>query len=139
MQPEGHHPAELDIGRPTAPVDDPRGAECMGDLDRIDGPGRRMPGSARLVEGTCTTGNDIGDDPQAVANPSVWVHKQFYTRRREWFEVRAGITFVMWRAPAGRAATHKRAQGEGDHAVGWSDPGNAPLWRDNICSPVAAG
>ena len=39
MQPAGHHIAELNIGRLIAPTDDPRVAEFMANLDRINGLG----------------------------------------------------------------------------------------------------
>lgn len=44
MQPAGHQLAELNVGRLLAPTDDPRVAEFMGALDRINGLGKRLPG-----------------------------------------------------------------------------------------------
>jgi len=38
------HLAELNIARLLAPTDDPRVAEFMANLDRINGMGKRMPG-----------------------------------------------------------------------------------------------
>lgn len=38
------HLAQLNIGRLIAPTDDPRVAEFMGALDRVNGLGKRMPG-----------------------------------------------------------------------------------------------
>ena len=38
------HLAEMNLGRLLAPTDDPRVAEFMGALDRVNGLGRRMPG-----------------------------------------------------------------------------------------------
>ena len=40
----GYHLAELNIGRLAAPVGDPRVAEFIDNIDRINGLGKRMPG-----------------------------------------------------------------------------------------------
>ncbi len=95
----GHHLAELNIGRLLAPTDDPRVADFMANLDRVNGLGKRMPGFVWMAEGSGEpgTGNTeakIGGDPQFVSNLTVWesvetleafvwktVHKQFYDRR----------------------------------------------------------
>ena len=107
MQPKNHHLAELNVGRLIAPTDDPRVADFMNALDQVNGLGKRMPGFVWMMEGsgepgTGNTENNIGDDPQFVANLTVWqdvktlenfvwntVHRQFYERRQEWFEVLA--------------------------------------------------
>ena len=71
------HLAELNIGRLNAPVDDPRVHDFMANLDRVNGMGKRMPGFVWMMEGsgepgTGNTENSIGDDPQFVANLTVW-------------------------------------------------------------------
>ena len=71
------HLAELNIGRLVAPTDDPRVAEFMQNLDRINGLGKRMPGFVWMMEGSGEpgTGNTeakIGGDPQYVSNLTVW-------------------------------------------------------------------
>ena len=76
-QPEGTHLAELNVGRLLAPTDDPRVAEFMANLDRVNGLGKRVPGFVWMMEGsgepgTGNTENAIGDDPQYVANLTVW-------------------------------------------------------------------
>jgi hypothetical protein len=99
------HLAELNIGRLIAPTDDPRVAEFMNNIDRVNGLAKRMPGFVWMMEGsgapgTGNTENAIGGDPQFVTNLSVWedaaspeqyvwgtIHKQFFERRHEWFEV----------------------------------------------------
>lgn len=165
MQQAGYHLAELNVGRLLAPTDDPRVAEFMDNLDRINGLGKRMPGFVWMMEGsgepgTGNTENAIGDDPQMVANLTVWedvpslekfvwgtVHKQFYQKRQDWFEVLGDKHFVMWWAPAGTQPTlaealerldHLRTHGPSDHAFGWADLDQATLWRSEICAPIAA-
>jgi hypothetical protein len=160
-----HHLAELNVGRLLAPVDDPRVADFMANLDRINGLGKRMPGFVWMMEGsgepgTGNTENAIGNDPQFVANLTVWedapsletfvwgtVHKQFYERRAEWFSVLGEMHFVMWWVPAGHRPTldealgrleHIKQNGPSDHAFGWAELKNANMWQQNGCRPVAA-
>lgn len=138
--------AEVNIGRLLAPTDDPRVAEFMANLDRVNGLGKRMPGFVWMSEGsgepgTGNTENNIGDDPQFVLNLTVWedlpslerfvwgtIHKQFFERRREWFEVLGEMHFAMWWVEDGHQPTqdealaklaHLQAQGDGPDAFGW--------------------
>ncbi|MEL7487663.1 MAG: DUF3291 domain-containing protein, partial [Pseudomonadota bacterium] len=71
------HLAELNIGRLLAPTDDPRVRDFMEALDLVNGLGKRMPGFVWMMEGSGEPGagnteNHIGDDPQMVANLTVW-------------------------------------------------------------------
>jgi hypothetical protein len=161
----GMHLAELNIGRLLAPTDDPRVAEFMGALDRINGLGKRMPGFVWMMEGSGApnTGNTeakISADPQLVTNLTVWedvaslenfvwntVHRAFYERRAEWFEVYGDMHFVMWWVPAGHQPTldealarlkHLQSQGNSDHAFGWSHLKEAQLWKAHTCNRMAA-
>jgi Domain of unknown function (DUF3291) len=165
MQPDGYHLAELNVGRLLAPTDDPRVAEFMANLDRVNGLGKRMPGFVWMMEGsgepgTGNTENSIGDDPQFVANLTVWkdapslekfvwgtIHKQFYERRLEWFEVLGAMHFVMWWVPEGHEPTldeamerleHLRTHGATEHAFDWSTLTDANMWQTHGCSHVAA-
>ena len=146
MKMPGHHLAELNIGRLIAPTDDPRVAEFMQNLDRINGMGKRMPGFVWMMEGsgepgTGNTENSIGDDPQAVANLTVWedaesltnfvyntLHSKFLDRKAEWFEAMGERHFVMWYIPAGHVPTLEEAlarlddlreNGPSERAFGW--------------------
>ncbi|MEX0347842.1 MAG: DUF3291 domain-containing protein [Paracoccaceae bacterium] len=165
MQPDGYHLAELNIGRLLAPTDDPRVAEFMANLDRINGLGKRMPGFVWMMEGsgepgTGNTENAIGRDPQLVSNLTVWeevaslerfvwgtIHKQFYERRAEWFELLGKMHFVMWWVPAGHEPTldealarldHLNAHGASEHAFDWTYLTEANMWQSHGCAPVAA-
>ena len=162
-QPLNHHLAELNIGRLLAPTDDPRVAEFMANLDRINGLGKRMPGFVWMMEGsgapgTGNTENTIGDDPQFVANLTVWesvetlgtfvwdtVHRQFYERRQEWFEVFGAQHFVMWWVPEGHRPSLEegldrlallKADGSTDKAFGWDHVGGD--WAARRCSVAAS-
>jgi hypothetical protein len=161
----GHHLAELNVGRLVAATDDPRVAEFMAALDRINGMGKRMPGFIWMMEGSGApgTGNTeakIAGDAQYVSNLTVWesvetleafvwntVHRQFYARRAEWFEVLGAMHFVMWWVPEGHRPTldeglarldHLRAHGNTDEAFGWDWLAEARLWKERACAPRAA-
>jgi hypothetical protein len=162
---DGHHLAELNIGRLLAPTDDPRVAEFMAALDRINGLGKRMPGFVWMMEGSGApgTGNTeakIGGDPQFVSNLTVWrsvetleafvwntVHRQFYERRAEWFEILGQMHFVLWWVPRGHRPTLDEAlerlrlrqdRGDSDKAFGWDWLKQAHLFRTRACSATAA-
>ncbi len=165
MHKADHHLAELNIGRLLAPTDDPRVAEFMGALDRVNGLGKRMPGFVWMMEGSGEPGQGntalkLAGDPQLVSNLTVWesvatlenfvwntVHRQFYERRAEWFEVLGDMHFVMWWVPQGHQPTldeamarlaQKRAHGDSDAAFGWSYLTEATAWKTHGCASVAA-
>jgi hypothetical protein len=159
------HLAELNVGRLVAPPEDPRVAEFMEALDRVNGLGKRMPGFVWMMEGsgepnTGNTDTKIGGDPRFVSNLTVWesvetlenfvwntVHKRFYDRRREWFEVLGEMHFAMWWVAPGHRPTldealgrleHLRANGDSDHAFGWAHLKDARMWRARNCGVHAA-
>ena len=156
--------AELNIGRLTAPEDDPRVHDFMANLDRVNGMGKRMPGFVWMMEGsgesgTGNTENSIGDDPQFVANLTVWkdadslrnfvwntVHKQFYERRAEWFKLMGEQHFVMWHVAEGHEPTleealerleHRKTNGDSDAAFGWDTLEGAADWQAKQCEVAA--
>lgn len=164
-QPLGYQLAELNVGRLLAPTDDPRVAEFMGALDRVNGLGKRMPGFVWMMEGsgqpgTGNTDAKIDGDAQFVSNLTVWenveglenfvfntVHKTFYARRAEWFEVLGRMHFVMWWVPAGHKPTLEealerlallQANGDTDQAFGWSYLKEAVAWKTHACAQIAA-
>ena len=165
MQPKGTHLAELNVGRLIAETDDPRVAEFMNALDSINGLGKRMPGFVWMMEGsgepnTGNTETKIDGDPRFVANLTVWenvetlenfvfntLHRRFYERRREWFEVLGEMHFVMWWVPAGHKPSleealqrldHLKTHGDSEHAFSWSYLKDAKLWRSRACVVEAA-
>ena len=161
----GYHLAELNVGRLLAPTDDPRVAEFMGALDRVNGLGKRMPGFVWMMEGSGEpgTGNTeakIDGDAQFVSNLTIWesaetlenfvfgtVHRLFYERRAEWFEVLGKMHFVMWWVPVGHKPSleealarlaHLQANGDTDRAFGWSYLKEAQGMQIRTCAPMAA-
>ena len=137
------HLAQLNVGRLVAETDDPRVAEFMAALDRVNGIGKRMPGFVWMMEGsgepgTGNTETKIDGDPRYVANLTVWesaealeafvwntVHRKFYERRREWFERAQESHMALWWVQAGHTPTieeaidrirHLRDHGPSDYA-----------------------
>jgi hypothetical protein len=158
------HLAQLNVGRLVAETDDPRVAEFMAALDRVNGIGKRMPGFVWMMEGeepgAGNTGTKIDGDPRYLSNLTVWesvealeafvwntVHRQFYERRAEWFDALGERHLVMWWVPEGHRPTlgealerlaHLRAHGDTDRAFGWAHLEAARLWRAKACSSMAA-
>jgi hypothetical protein len=157
------HLAQINVGRLVADTDAPRVGDFMRALDMVNGLGKRMPGFVWIMEGAEGQGNTetkIGGDPRFVANLTVWesvealerfvwgtVHRQFYERRAEWFEVLGKQHFVMWWVPEGHRPSldealerlaHWEAHGDSDQAFGWRHLPQARLWREKACSGHAA-
>lgn len=144
IQPDGHHLAELNVGRLRADVGDPLVAEFIDNIERINGLGKRMPGFVWMLEGSGgpgATDHAIAGDPRYVPNLTVWenvaslrkfvwdtVHARFFEKRQDWFEALEAQHFVMWWVPVGHQPTLAealerlelhRAQGDTDQAFGW--------------------
>ncbi len=156
LQPAGHNIAELNIGRLLAPVGDPRVAGFIDAIDRVNGLGKRMDGFVWMMEGSgeVNAGNTeacVDGDPQMITNLTVWrdvaaleafvwntVHRQFWERRQDWFEILGAQHFVMWWVPQGHQPTldealerleMRRTQGDSAQAFGWASLPQATLWR----------
>ena len=137
----------------------------MENLDRINGLGKRMPGFVWMMEGsgepgTGNTDAKIGGDPQFVSNLTVWedvpslerfvwgtVHKQFYDRRAEWFEVLGEMHFVMWWVEVGHRPTldeglarlaRLQADGASEAAFDWAYLEQAVMWKTHGCRRALA-
>lgn len=137
------HLAQLNIARLKFPIDDPRVADFVDNLDRVNAAAERSEGFVwRLVDETGDAAVAGGfDDPMMVVNMSVWadagrlehfvwntVHKRFYMKKGNWFEPMSRPHFVMWWVPAGHCPTpsealarleHLTQNGPSDHAFGW--------------------
>lgn len=159
------HLAELNIGRLIAPPEDPRVAEFMDAIDHVNGIGKRMPGFVRMMEGSGEPGagnaeNFRDGDPRNVANLTVWedvaslerfvwgtVHRRFYERRTDWFEILGEMHFVMWWVPAGHRPTLdegltrlslRQNKGDTEDAFGWEWLRDARLYKNGQCGNASA-
>ena len=153
------HLAELNIARLRFPLDDPRVADFADNLDRVNGLAETMPGFVwRMGQDDTEPGTDVGTfgDPMTISNFSVWetpealerfvwqtVHKRFYNRKAEWFEVIENQYFAMWWVEPGHVPTqaeaeerlaHLRAHGPSDFAFGWESLPQVQLWKEARCA-----
>jgi len=154
-----HHVAQLNIGRFRYETDDPRMADFMNNLERINALAERSPGFVwRYTDatGNATDTRPYDGDPRMAINLSVWesvealekfvwqtVHTRVYARKHEWFEKLDGAYFVLWHVPAGHRPSvqeaierleHLKAHGPSEHAFGWQDVASAKLWRSARCA-----
>ena len=153
------HIAQLNIGRVRYALDDPRMADFMNNLARINALAERSPGFVwRYTDasGNATDTRPYADDPRMAINMSVWesvealekfvwqtVHTRFYSRKHEWFEKLDGAYFVLWHVPPGHRPSvaeaigrleHLTAHGPSDYAFGWQDAASAKLWKSARCA-----
>ena len=109
------HVAQINIGTMVALTDDPRVAEFMNALERVNAIADAAPGFVwRLqTESGNATEIQIFPDPLTLVNMSVWEsvdalkayvyrseHIEFFRRRAEWFEPDAKRV-ALWHVPAG--------------------------------------
>jgi hypothetical protein len=151
------HIAQLNVGRFRYPTDDPRMAEFMGNLDRINALAERSEGFVWRLKDDTNNATAIrpASDPTMAVNLSVWrnvealerfvwatVHKQFYARKAEWFERPSKPHFVMWPVSEGHIPTLDEAmarlerltsRGDSDFAFGWSHLPHIKLWMSRKC------
>jgi hypothetical protein len=152
-----NHIAQLNVGRFRYPTDDPRMAEFMGNLDRINALAERSEGFVWRLKDNTNNATAIrpASAPTMAVNLSVWrnvealerfvwatVHKQFYARKTEWFEWSSKPHFVMWPVGEGHIPTldeamarleHLTAHGDSDFAFGWSHLPHIKLWMSRKC------
>jgi Domain of unknown function (DUF3291) len=153
------HLAQLNIGRLRHETDDPRMADFMNNLARINALAERSPGFVwRYTDatGNATDTRPFDGDARMAINLSVWesvealekfvwqtVHTRFYNRKTEWFEKLDGAYFVLWHVPAGHRPSvaeaiarleHLKVHGPSEHAFGWQDVASAKLWKSARCA-----
>jgi Domain of unknown function (DUF3291) len=120
-----YHLAQYNIARLVAPLDDPRIADFVANLERINTLGDRTPGFVwrhQTEEGNSTSVRVRGD-PLVIINLTVWEtieqlfefayrsgHVEFYRRRREWFEAPNEAHLVLWWIPAGHVPSVEESE-----------------------------
>ena len=127
----GWHLAQINIGRLIHPVDDPRVAEFMANLDPINALGEGSPGFVWRLQDDSGNATAIRafDDETILPNLTVWEsldalkdfvfrtdHARFMRRRREWFLPMDDLpVLTMWWIPAGHLPTLAEAKERIDH------------------------
>jgi hypothetical protein len=153
------HIAQFNVGRLRYETEDPRMADFMNNLVRVNALAERSPGFVwRYTDasGNATDTRPYAGDPRMAVNLSVWesvealekfvwqtVHTRVYARKHEWFEKLDGAYFVLWHVAAGHRPSVEEAierfdylkqHGPSDHAFGWQDVSSAKLWRSARCA-----
>jgi Domain of unknown function (DUF3291) len=149
---EARHLAEFNIARINYPLDDPRMAEFVDNIDRVNKLAEQIEGFVwRLQDESGTALNmRVYDDPSILPNLTLWeneqalerfiwqtVHGRFYRRRESWFSAME-TPLVMWWVEAGerpdmaegvRRRDHLIAHGPSDYAFGWESLAGATHWK----------
>lgn len=109
------HVAQINIGTMVAPTDDPRVAEFMQALDRVNALADAAPGFVWRLQTEAGNATDIQifPNPLELLNMSVWEsveqlkayvyqgdHVEFFRRRAEWFE-RDAKRVALWHVEPG--------------------------------------
>lgn len=160
-QPEGHHLAELNLGILKYDWDDPRVQGFVDGLDLVNGAAVRSAGFVWMMSpedmdhAQKDSDGVMGGNPRTASTLSVWesvadlehfvwntVHKRFYDRKAEWYDMGVVLRFAMWWVPIGHQPTmgeamarfrHLESQGPSDHAFGWDYIKDANLWKTKAC------
>ncbi len=107
--------AQLNIARMIEPLESPRMADFVANLDRINALAESSPGFVwrlKTEEGNATALRPLGDD--TLVNISIWrdvaslntyvyksAHVEVMRRRKEWFERMREAYVVLWWVPRG--------------------------------------
>lgn len=105
------HIAQMNVGTILYETTDPRMADFMNNLDRVNALAESTPGFIWRLTGEGNNATDIrpAADPYFLVNMSVWAnvealfdyvyrsdHRAFMVRRREWFAKPEGPYHVLW-------------------------------------------
>jgi hypothetical protein len=142
--------APLNNARFRYPLDDPRMAEFVENVDRVHRLAEQIPGFVWRPDDESGHAMNIRvyDDPTLLPNLTVWenvealerfvwqtLHRRFYARLEEWFEP-INTTLVFWWVPVGPDMSegvarldHLIAHDPSDYAFGWKEIADAKLWK----------
>src|SRR5258708_33188057 len=125
-----HHLAQINIGRIVAPVDDPKIAGFMAQLDEVNALAEAALGFVWRLQSSSgnATGVPYNDDPFVLVNMSVWesvealrdyVHRSRHVEvlrdRAQWFQKMEKPHYCLWWVPAGRTPTTVEGRERGGH------------------------
>jgi uncharacterized protein DUF3291 len=111
-----HHLAQINIARLVAPLDDPRIAEFVAQLEPINAIADEAPGFVWRLKSDSGNATDIAynDDPFVIVNMSVWEsldalrtyayksdHAKVFRDRAKWFEKMEKPSYCLWWIPIG--------------------------------------
>ncbi|MEP1962782.1 DUF3291 domain-containing protein [Tateyamaria sp.] len=144
--------AQLNVGYARYSTNDPRMAEFMNNLDRMNALAERSPGFVWRMKSDSGNATDIAvpGDAEMISNLSVWedvaslghyvfntLHARFYEKGTNWFKPMKTPHFVMWPVAdnhipnleeAMDRLNHLHKHGASDHAFGWNAV-DTSAWR----------
>ena len=147
-QPDGHYLAELNLGILKHDWEDPRVKDFVDGLDLVNGIAQRSTGFVWMMSGEdmereqLDPAGPMEGNPRMASTLSIWtdlaslehfvwntVHKRYYDRRAEWYDMGAALRFVMWWVPEGHRPnmaeamarfTYLEQHGAQDFAFDWA-------------------
>jgi hypothetical protein len=111
-----YHLAQINIGRLIAPIDDPKIAGFVAELDPVNALADAAPGFVWRLQSASGNATDVvyNDDPFVLVNMSVWEsvealrdfvyisrHIDVFRHRAKWFEQMAKPHYCLWWISAG--------------------------------------
>jgi uncharacterized protein DUF3291 len=114
------HLAQINISRLLAPIDDPKIAEFVAQLEPINGLADQTPGFVWRLQSSSGNATDIAysDDPFVIVNMSVWnaiealrdfayksKHRKVFRDCPKWFEKMDKPSYCLWWVPLGHMPT----------------------------------
>lgn len=125
-----YHLAQINIARLLAPIDDPRIADFVAQLDGINAIAETSPGFVWRLKSESGNATDIAysDDPFVIPNMSVWKsiaelrdfayrsqHLLVFKDRAKWFEKMDKPHYCLWWIPAGHIPTVAEGRARLEH------------------------
>jgi hypothetical protein len=145
------HLAQINIGRLIAPIDDPRIAGFVAQLDPVNKLADESPGFVWRLKSASGNATNIAynDDPSIMVNMSVWEslealkgyvygsrHVGVFRERAKWFEKMNFPHYCLWWVPVGHVPTvaegrerleHYQTRGATPHAFWFTEWYPAPV------------
>lgn len=137
------HLAEFNLGILKHDWDDPRVADFVNNIDRVNAIAARSPGFVWRMPDEEMDAGQMGVDPRMASTLSVWqdgaslenfvwntIHKKFFDRRAEWYDMGCALRMVLWWVPVGHRPDftegmarfrHLEEHGASGHAFGWAE------------------
>src|SRR5580692_1503513 len=124
------HIAQINIGRLIAPIDDPRIAGFVSQLDPINSLADSAPGFVWRLQSSSGNATDLvyNEDPAMMVNMSVWEsiealrdyvyrseHLGVFRDRAKWFQKLEQPHYCLWWVPAGHIPTVAEGRARLEH------------------------
>lgn len=124
------HLAQINVGRLLHPLDDPRMAGFVDNLDQINALAEASDGFVWRLKDESGNATSIAayDDPEIIVNMSVWTspealyafayqtaHRRFVQRRKEWFQLFEAPYLALWWIEEGSVPTVAEGRQRLDH------------------------